>query len=79
VLTLSDADKNTAWPAITAQCQTDPDDESLQTPLNSVQKSFLATINRTEGVITDINASAAQAKGLQTYQHALNYLHPPKM
>ena len=76
VLTLSDSEKNSAWPVITAQCKTDPDDESLETPLNSVQKSLLATVNRTEGLITDIQASAAQAKGLQTYQHALNYLHP---
>ena len=77
VLTLSDTDQKTDWPTITAQCQTNADDESLQTPLNSVQQSLLATASRQETDVTDIHTSATQAKALQTYQHAIDYLHPP--
>jgi phospholipase C len=77
ILTLSDANEKTDWPVITARCQTDATDESLQTPLNSVQKSLLATVSRDQGKISDIHASAAHAKSLVTYADALDYLHPP--
>jgi hypothetical protein len=80
VLTLDDQNKNVNWPNITAQCVVGTDDQSLQTPLNDVQKSLIAAaIKLKSGNPTD-PATAAQAaqtaQSLQTYQHALNLLHP---
>ncbi len=80
ILTLTDQNKNTNWPDITAQCTVGTDDQSLQTPLNDVQKSLIATaIRQNSDNPTDpaTGANAAQtAKSLQTYQHALDFLHP---
>lgn len=80
VLVLSDTNKNTTWPDISAQCTVGEDDKSLQTPLNSVQKSLIATaIRQNSDTPTDAATGAAaaqQAKSLQTYQHAINLLHP---
>jgi len=79
VLTLSDSNKNSNWPDITAQCTVGTDDESLQTPLNDVQKSLIATsIRQSSDNPTDpaIVAGAAQtAKSLQTYEHAIKLMH----
>lgn len=80
VLTLTDQNKNTNWPDITAQCTVGTDDQSLQTPLNDVQKSLIATAirqssNNPNDPATVAN-SAQTAKCLQTYEHALNFLHP---
>jgi phospholipase C len=80
VLTLDDQNKNTNWPNITAQCTVGTDDQSLQTPLNDVQKSLIAaairqqSANPTDPVIS--SNAAKTAKSLDTYQHALNLLHP---
>jgi phospholipase C len=80
VLTLDDQNKNVNWPNITAQCVVGSDDQSLQTPLNDVQKSLIAAaIRQKSGNPTDpvTSSNAAQtAKSLETYQHALNFLHP---
>lgn len=80
VLMLDDQNKNTNWPDITAQCVVGTDDQSLQTPLNDVQKSLIAAaIRQQSGNPTDpvTSSNAAQtAKSLGTYQHALDLLHP---
>ncbi|HEV2328628.1 MAG TPA: alkaline phosphatase family protein [Verrucomicrobiae bacterium] len=80
VLTLDDQNKNVNWPNITAQCVVGSDDQSLQTPLNDVQRSLIAAaIRQKSGNPTDpvTSSNAAQtAKSLGTYQHALNFLHP---
>jgi phospholipase C len=80
VLTLSDQNKNTNWPDISAQCTVGDDDKSLQTPLNDVQKSLIATAIRQNADNPNdpaTVASAAQtAKSLQTYEHALIFFHP---
>jgi phospholipase C len=80
VLILNEQNKNTNWPVITAQCTVGADDQSLQTPLNDVQKSLIATaIRQNNANPTDpaTVANAAQtAKSLQTYQNAMDLLHP---
>ncbi|HEY1787095.1 MAG TPA: alkaline phosphatase family protein [Verrucomicrobiae bacterium] len=80
VLALDDQNKNVNWPNITAQCVVGSDDQSLQTPLNDVQKSLIAiAIRQTSSDPTNAatSATAAQtAKSLVTYQHALSLLHP---
>jgi phospholipase C len=80
VLTLSDQNKNTNWPTITAQCTVGNDDKSLQTPLNDVQRSLLATALRQNSSNPEdpatVASTAETAKSLQTYEHALNLLHP---
>lgn len=80
VLTLNDQTSNTNWPDITAQCTIGTDDKSLQTPLNDVQKSLVATaIRQNADDPTDpvtVAAAAQQAKTLGTYEGALNFLHP---
>lgn len=80
VLTLSDQNKNTNWPDVSAQCTVGDDDKSLQTPLNDVQKSLIATAIRQNADNPNDPAtviSAAQtAKSLQTYEHALIFFHP---
>jgi phospholipase C len=77
VLTLDDQSKNTNWPTITAQCQISGDDESLDTPLNDVQKSLVASAMRDEtSTPIDQAQTAGVAKQLETYEHALNFMHP---
>jgi len=80
VLSLDDANKNADWPIITATCTIGNDDQSLQTPLNSLQHSLLAAAVRQQSATpTDqatVMKSSAQAKSLRTYQDALNFLHP---
>ena len=75
VLTEDDNSKITNWPNITAQCQLQGDDESLDTPLNDVQKSVIASGLRDEtSTAADQTATAAIAKQLETYQHGLNFM-----
>lgn len=85
VLTLPHARAD--WPVITAKCQIDASDTSLDTPLNDVQKSLLAIAKRAEvaktaaifptATIADLQRKAAtEAKTQQTYRDALRYLHP---
>jgi phospholipase C len=77
VLTLDDQSKNTNWPVITAQCQIGGADESLDTPLNDVQKSLVASAMRDENSTpVDQAQTAGVAKQLETYEHALNFMHP---
>jgi phospholipase C len=75
----------TNWPVITAQCHIDASDTSLDTPLNDVQKSLLATAKRMDAVkrtgtpetaIALQHATALEAKSQRTYRDALRYLHP---
>lgn len=69
----------TDWPVITAQCQIDASDADLDTPLNDVQKSLLATARRAatpEAAVALQHETAAEAKAQQTYRDALRYLHP---
>lgn len=77
VLTLDEASKHTAWPNITAQCQVGADDESITTPLSDVQHSLIASAMRNENSgPVEQQATAAVARQLDTYEHALNFLHP---
>ena len=80
VLKLDDTNKNTNWPDITATCTIGDDDKSLQTPLNGVQHSLIAgAIRQNSDNPTDpatVTQSTFQAKGLQTYEDALNFMHP---
>ncbi len=80
VLTLDDSNKTSARPDITAQCAVGRDDTSLQTPLNGLQKSLIASaIRQKSGNPLDaatIASSTAQAKSLVTYEHAINFMHP---
>jgi phospholipase C len=80
VLILDDPKKNANWPNISVLCAIGDDDKSLQTPLNDVQKSLIATAIRQNSDDPTDPATAAdaakQAKGLQTYEHALLFLHP---
>ncbi len=75
VLTEDDQSKISVWPTITAQCQIQGDDESLDTPLNDVQKSLLASAMRDQSSSSaDQAQTAAIAKPLETYEHALNFM-----
>jgi phospholipase C len=80
VLTQNDTNKITNWPDITATCTIGNDDQSLQIPLNGLQQSLIAaTIRQNSDNPTDpamVTQSTVQAKGLQTYQDALNFMHP---
>jgi len=80
VLTLDDTTKNMNWPAIIATCTIGDDDKSLQTPLNSVQKSLIASAIRLSSNNpqdpTIVAQSAALAKSLDTYESAITILHP---
>jgi len=78
VLSLDDTGKNTNWPSITPMCSIGADDQSLQTPLNSLQHSLIAAAIRTAGPthLATVAGSAAQAKSLRTYEDALNFIHP---
>jgi phospholipase C len=64
----------------TAACSIGDDDQSLQTPLNSLQHSLIAAAARQHTATpTDqatVMQSAVRAKSLQTYEAALNFLHP---
>jgi len=80
LLTLDDMSKNTAWPEITPTCTIDESDKSLQTPLNDLQRSLLAAAVRQSSPTPSDPATIATSKsmvnGLQTYEHALNFMHP---
>jgi len=91
VLTLNEQTKRTDWPEITAEYAINFDDESLQTPLNDVQKSLIAAAIRLKAFqqaksatfaiassqLAAVSANAAQqAKALHTYADALRFLHP---
>ena len=80
VLSLADTNKNANWPSVTAACSIGNDDQSLQTPLNSVQRSLIAAAARQHSAAPTNQAmvirSTAQAKSLRTYEDALNFLHP---
>ena len=56
------------------------DDQSLQTPLSSLQHSLIASAHRQDTATPNdpitVKKSAAEAKSLKTYEDALNYLHP---
>jgi phospholipase C len=91
VLTLNDTNKNTNWPDLVPGVQIS-DDRSLDTPLNDVQKSLVATALRVHklrkvpgGLVPTPLAPSAQghdpepgrqAKGLKTYRDALRLVHP---
>jgi phospholipase C len=77
-LSLDDTDKNTNWPSITAMCSIGADDQSLQTPLNSLQHSLIAAAIRTAGPTDQatVARSTTRAKSLRTYADALNFIHP---
>jgi phospholipase C len=78
----------TDWPKVTPQCQIDASDEDLDTPLNDVQKSLIATVMRLAAAQPSVTAlqpqvpltlqqsTAAAAKSFQTYRDALKYLYP---
>jgi phospholipase C len=80
VLTLNDSNKNTVWPDISAPFAPGTTDESLQTPLNDVQKSLIATTVRMNPAraapAVAAPAEAAVTKSLRTYEDAINFLHP---
>ena len=80
VLTLDDTNKNTNWPAITANCTIGGDDQTLQTPLNGLQQSLIAAAARQNSATpTDPTVAAQatlQAKSLKTYADAINFMHP---
>ncbi len=80
VLSLDDTSRNTNWPMITAMCTIGSDDQSLQTPLNSLQHSLIAAAARQNSTISPapitVAQAAARAKSLNTYAEALNFLHP---
>ncbi len=80
VLSLDVSNRNTNWPTIAAACSIGTDDQSLQTPLNSLQMSLIAAAARQHTATpTDqgtVMRSTAQAKSLRTYADALNFLHP---
>ena len=80
VLSLDHTNKNTSWPSITAACSIGIDDQSLQTPLNSLQHSLIgAAFRQHTATPTDqatLMRSTNQAKSLRTYEDALNFLHP---
>jgi phospholipase C len=80
VLTLDDTNKITNWPDITATCTIGDDDQSLQTPLSQLQQSLIAAaIRQNSDNPTDpatVTQSTVQAKSLQTYKDALNFMHP---
>jgi phospholipase C len=80
VLTLDNTTKTLDWPSITATCTVGADDQSLQTPLSSLQHSLIASAHRQDTATPNdpitVKKSAAEAKSLKTYEDALNYLHP---
>jgi hypothetical protein len=80
VMMENDGNKNTDWPDISASDGPGTTDESLQTPLNDVQKSLIATAARMSrpGVPlpSAAQADAAHAKSLRTYAEAIRFLHP---
>jgi len=80
VLTLDETNKRQNWPDITVQCIVGTDDESLKTPLSGVQHSLLASaIKQTQDDPTAPQtgtAAVAQARTLNTYQDAIEFMHP---
>ncbi len=80
VLTLDDTNKNTNWPDISAACTIGDDDKSLQTPLSQLQQSLIAAAIRQNSENptdpTTVTQSTVQAKSLQTYKDALDFMHP---
>ena len=76
VLTLSEAQKNTNWPEITAKCSVGEDDTSLSTPLSDVQKSIMAHTIRVDSFMPDQRTGlATNVAGMDTYQDAIDYLN----
>jgi len=77
VLKLSNAGPINPWPDIQAKCSIDGRDESLDTPLNSVQKSLLATAKRDESSgAVEQQVTAVEAKTKVTYADGLAHLYP---
>jgi hypothetical protein len=80
VLTLNDGNKITDWPDISAASAPGTTDESLQIPLNDVQKSLIATAMKMNpgraSPAMGAQAGAAQVKVLRTYEDAMRFLHP---
>ena len=86
LLTLDETGKNANWPEIVPTRAAGENDQSLDTPLNDVQKSLLATAVRLRGgqapLVTAAPAAAAppdaarKAKALRTYREAFDFLHP---
>lgn len=80
LLTLDDANKNSNWPAITANCIIGGDDQSLQTPLSQLQQSLIAAaVRQNSATPTDptvVSQSTQQAKSLKTYADAIKFMHP---
>jgi phospholipase C len=84
VLTLGETEKNTNWPEIVPSRVAGANDQSLDTPLNDVQKSLLATATRMQsGQVPQAAAAASaaaaldaarQAKALRTYRDAVDFL-----
>ncbi len=76
VLTLSDENKNTNWPAIDVTCTVGTDDESLDMPLNDVQLSLIVgELNKRNGN-KHIGAEAVEKlrKTIKTYQDAIDFM-----
>ncbi len=80
VLTLDDSNKNSNWPAISATGTVGTDDKTLDTPLNGLQQSLLASaVRQNSDNPTDpatMSQSTAQAKSLKTYRDAIQFMHP---
>jgi phospholipase C len=76
VLTQDDTSKIVDWPEIAAHCSITGEDESLNTPLNDVQRSLIASAIRKDNPQASEQATAAVAKQLTNYQHQLKFLHP---
>ena len=75
VLTRALGNENTNWPDISAKCTIDGSDVSLNTPLSDVQRSLLAGA-KVQNTNTTPAVAAQQARALQTYGDAINFLHP---
>jgi phospholipase C len=75
VLTRIKGNEIGVWPDITAQCVLDGSDAPSNTPVNGLQQNLLAAA---KAQITDTSLSDAmnQARGVQTYNDALNFLQP---
>jgi phospholipase C len=63
------------WPDITAQCVVDGMDAPSSTPVNGLQQNLLAAA-KAQLTGTSLGDATAQAKGVQTYEDALNFLQP---
>jgi len=76
VLTLSHAERNVEWPDISATCQVNSDDESLDLPLGEIQLSLITGMMAQKKGLQHIGVEAVKQlrSKLKTYEDAIEFM-----